>query len=470
MNKNYDYIGKPQTITIPDKSRKTTHADKYAEITAKIIAQLEQGIIPWRKPWSGDPDAARNYFSGTPYSLLNQMILMKSGYYATFKQWTEHGGKIRKGAKAEYVYFFKAQLKETDETDETGEKIVVSYPVLRCYGVFHESDVEGIEIDHTARPEPQKITDAEKIIADYVKNSGVKFTSKISAEAFYRPSTDEIIVPKISQFDETAEYYSTAFHEMTHSTGHKSRLNRDGIKKITAFGDENYSREELIAEMGAAYLCSAAGINSAATQKNSAAYLQSWIRALKNDKHMIVWAASRATKAADFILDMVENSENTDETAETVAPSENSASVSTAVPSAAETKAELKTLSIRHGSLCMDINVAEFFPATVKNLKKLLPEIVAGCSETDVKILITYLNDGEKNHIKNSEKFKDDAEMFADYSAWVLKYRENGGHLTDSETDYWHELKKAESKFNAEISKAQKFRRNAEMIRNAFAS
>lgn len=451
--KNFDFVGKKQTIQTGDKSRKTTHADKYNEITAKIIAQLEQGVIPWRKPWSGDPDAARNYFSGKPYSLLNQMILQKTGYYATFKQWTDHGGKIRKGARAEYVYFFKTQEKETDETDDNGEKKIVSYPVLRCYGVFHESDVEGIELDHSERPDPEKITDAEKIIADYVKNSGVKFTAKISAKAFYRPVFDEIIVPQISQFDETAEYYSTAFHEMTHSTGHQSRLNRDGIKKMTTFGDEDYSREELIAEMGAAYLCSAAGINSAATLKNSAAYIQSWIRALKNDKHMIVWAASRAQKAADFILDMVEISENTDEITETIAPSENSANVSAADYSAAETKTEK--------------SISGAFYKTAAELTAALPEIISKCSAEEIQKTVSDLTASAENHVKNSEIFRDDAEMYTELTEYSEKISAQGDTLNAAEREYRIELMANYRRYKYETEIADRYQKNAEILQKA---
>ena len=306
--KKPDFVGKPMTIQTREKKtrapKNAPHLTNYDKITAKICAAMEGGVIPWKKMWSGRAAAARNYTTNRPYSLLNQLILGRGGRYATWKQWHELGARIKKGAKAEYIYFFTQQPKETDQVDENGEKIVVSFPVLREYAVFHENDTEGIELKPDELPENTRIKAADSVLNNYLNGAGVEFYELLINEAYYAPRVDAIKMPEINQFANSAAYYATAFHECGHSTGHASRLNREGVNNSTyhAFGDEVYSREELIAEMCSAFVCSACGIDSNATVKNSAAYIQSWLRALKNDSKMIVYAASRAEKAAEYIL------------------------------------------------------------------------------------------------------------------------------------------------------------------------
>ena len=306
--KKPDFVGKTMTIqTREKKTRAAKNAPRmtnYDKITAKICAAMEGGVIPWKKMWSGSAVAARNYTTNRPYSLLNQLILGRGGRYATWKQWHELGARIKKGAKAEYIYFFTQQPKETDQVDENGEKVVVSFPVLREYAVFHEDDVEGIELKADELPQNARIQAADNVLNNYLNGAGVDFYELPINRAYYAPRVDAIKMPEINQFANSAAYYATAFHECGHSTGHESRLNREGVNSSTyhAFGDEVYSREELIAEMCSAFVCAACGIDSNATLKNAAAYIQSWLRALKNDSKMIVYAASRAEKAADYIL------------------------------------------------------------------------------------------------------------------------------------------------------------------------
>jgi len=271
--------------------------DIYAEITNRIIAQLEKGIIPWRKPWI-TAGAAVSYTTGKPYSLLNQIMLGRPGEYLTWSQIKERGGSVRKGEKASMVVFWK--WIETED-EETGEKKEI--PFLRYYNVFHVDQCDGITPKH-AQPLPDTTIEpdatADSIIADYLHRSGVTLIHQMGDRAFYRPSTDSVTLPDRSQFANAAEYYSTAFHELTHSTGHASRLNR--LDKPAAFGSGDYSKEELVAEIGSAALVNHCGLETADTFRNSAAYIQSWLQVLQNDKRMIVSAAGKAEKAVKLIL------------------------------------------------------------------------------------------------------------------------------------------------------------------------
>lgn len=286
-------------------------ANVYQMVTDRITAQLEQGNIPWRKPWTGvsaDEGGAVNYVSRRPYSLINQLILGKPGEYLTWKQVDELGGKVRKGAKAGFVVFFK-NITIQDKTfinPENGEPETKTIPLLRYYNVFHLDDVEGIDskITRGEAPKVQPLEAAEKAIADYLsRQPGLRFQNdKQSNSAYYSLPEDMVVVPMLSQYRIPEEYYSTTFHELTHSTIPESRCDRKAENARTLFGNEEYSREELVAEIGSAMLCNRLGIESARAFKNSVAYIKSWLGALKNDPKMIIWAAGRAEKAAKFIL------------------------------------------------------------------------------------------------------------------------------------------------------------------------
>ena len=276
--------------------------DIYAAVTDRIITALESGIIPWHQPWVGGSNLAINYNTGKPYSLLNQMLLGKPGEWLTFKQCQSAGGKIRKGEKSSMVVFWKWLTVEDEETGEEKE-----IPFLRYYNVFHISQCEGVEPRHIKPGELPNVAEtidaAHDVIYDYLGREGVTLTHVHGGRAFYRPSTDEIVLPLRSQFVSTAEFYGTLFHELTHSTGHEHRLNRFSENgSDAAFGSEEYSKEELVAEIGSAALLNRLGIESDASFRNSAAYIQSWLKALKNDKRMIVSAAGRADKAVQLIL------------------------------------------------------------------------------------------------------------------------------------------------------------------------
>ena len=270
--------------------------DLYNTITERIINALEQGTIPWKKPWSGGTGCI-SYVSGKPYSLLNHILLGGiSGEYITFNQCAHLGGHVRKGEKSKTVVFWKP-FEVTDP--DTGE--VETHFYLRHYSVFHLDQCEGIKprwnISHSDLKPDEK---AEGIIQDYVARSDVRFISTESSQAFYRPATDEVVVPCISQYQELAEYYSTAMHELTHSTGHSSRLNR--LADTASFGSQDYSKEELVAELGSAFLVNHCGLETKGSFDNSAAYIQGWLKALKDDKRLLVSAAGAAEKAVDLIL------------------------------------------------------------------------------------------------------------------------------------------------------------------------
>ncbi len=278
--------------------------DIYSAITDRIIEALEQGVIPWNKPWSGGGSACISYSTGRPYSLLNHILLGgQTGEYITFKQATLAGGHVRKGEKSKYVVFWKPYEKVDEETGE-----ITKHFYLRYYNVFHLDQVDGISPRWavSVRPASDLKPDAaaDAIIQDYTDRSGITLRITQSDRAYYQPSTDTVVVPKLSQYQEQAEFYSTLFHELTHSTGHQSRLNR--ITDTAAFGSHEYSKEELCAELGAAFLLNHCGLETPASFRNSTGYIQGWLKALKNDKRLIVSAAGTAEKAVNLILNRKE--------------------------------------------------------------------------------------------------------------------------------------------------------------------
>ena len=274
----------------------------YQLVTDRIIAELKKGNIPWKKPWTGIRSGAYSRSTGKPYSILNQMLLMKPGEYLTYKQAQAAGGTIKKGEKSQIVVFWKPLevTKENDDGSSTKEMI----PILKYYNVFHIDQCEGVKprfAQEDFRP-VNPITEAEAVLSGYSERSGCSIRNERQDRAFYRPSTDCIVLPMREQFPQIAEYYSTAFHEATHSTGHTSRLNR--LNTSAFFGSEDYSKEELIAEMGSSILMNELGIETPDTFRNSAAYIQGWLKALEDDSRLIVSAAGKAEKAVRLILNL----------------------------------------------------------------------------------------------------------------------------------------------------------------------
>lgn len=277
----------------------------YEEITNRIINQLESGIIPWHKPWSGIASGAYNRVSKKSYSLLNQMLLKYDGEYATYKQWSELGGTVKKGEKSEIVVFWKMIQVDEVKDGKTEKKTI---PLLKYINVFHVSQVDGIEPKELKHVEHKPIEEAEKIKIDYMNRENIVIKELMTDEAFYSPMRDCIQVPCKEQYKDVMEFYSTLFHEMVHSTGHRDRLGRlDYGAKVAGFGSEEYSKEELIAEIGSAFLMNHIGIETAKTFKNSAAYIQNWLSVLRNDNKFIVSASGKAEKAMKYILGDIES-------------------------------------------------------------------------------------------------------------------------------------------------------------------
>ena len=278
----------------------------YQMVTDRIIAEMGKGIIPWQKPWNGG-ECCISHTTGKPYSWLNQLMLGgKVGEWLTFKQCKAEGGSVKRGEKGSPVVFWSFNDKRVKDVDADGNeviRIVRGHPFLKYYTVFHIDQCEGIKpkFDKELKVyDNDPIEAAENIVKTYFDREACTLNVYQSAQAFYSPSTDSVTVPQMSQYEVKEEYYSTLFHEMTHSTGHETRLAR--IVKVAAFGSETYSKEELVAEMGAAMLVSTAGIDCEKAFKNSVGYLQGWLKALSNDNKLIVLAAGKAEAAVKYIL------------------------------------------------------------------------------------------------------------------------------------------------------------------------
>jgi antirestriction protein ArdC len=261
------------------------HSSVYQIVTEQILKQLESGVAPWHRPWT--TEIPKNLSSGRAYRGLNVFLLASNGYgspyWLTYKQAIERGGHVRKGEHGTKIVFWKIGTRETQEPD--GDTIERKSVLLRYYTVFNVEQCEAIAAPIASRI-VNPIEECERIVRQMPNPPALEQ----DARACYRPSTDTVGMPSRNAFNSAEEYYSTLFHELTHSTGHPKRVGRDGIEKLNTFGSESYSKEELIAEMGAAMLCGVAGIERK-TLSNSAAYLQSWINVLKSDARLVVSAA-----------------------------------------------------------------------------------------------------------------------------------------------------------------------------------
>lgn len=280
----------------------------YDLITERIVALLEQGTVPWRKPWNVKAGMPCNLFSKKPYRGVNTWLLhsmrYESPFWLTYRQALELGGHVRKGEKACPVVFWKRLAIEDEATGET-ERI----PMARLYSVFNVAQCEGlISLPTEAESSTAPLSKPDEIVAQMPNRPEIRHGMR---QAFYSPGQDMVSMPDRERFDTEADYFGTLFHELIHSTGHPSRLNRAGVTEGAGFGSEPYSKEELVAEMGAAFLCGQAGL-AEQTLANSAAYIQNWLTALKNDRKLMVQAAAQAQKAVDFVLN-VKHAEMKDE-------------------------------------------------------------------------------------------------------------------------------------------------------------
>jgi len=259
----------------------------YQMITDKIITALEEGTVPWHKPWIGGEH--KNFRSGAAYRGINPMMLSLAGrstsLWLSYKQAKALGGQVRKGETGSCVVFWKF-IEKRDNPEER-------FPLLRYYSVFNLDQIDGIQAPPVEGSKNEPLLEAEKLVAK------MPFPPTFAGgdRAFYQPSKDTVVMPLLNAFNTAGGYYSTLFHELIHSTMHPDRCNRDAGGYF--FGSQDYSKEELIAEIGACYLCHFAGIEG--VFDNSAAYIKSWLLALRSDPKFIVLASAGAQKAVDFI-------------------------------------------------------------------------------------------------------------------------------------------------------------------------
>lgn len=272
--------------------------DLYQAVTDKIIASLESGLAPWVKPWNGASahgGMPHNAITGKAYRGINVALLatapFASNAWMTFKQAKEIGANVRKGEHGSMIVFFKPfKVRDKNATpDADGNIAERTIPVLKCYHVFNLEQIENLPAKFAAPVQPLPVLPASELMAQAnVVHGGDR--------ACYSPSHDVIRMPQPGQFRSLADYQAMALHELTHWTGHASRLAREYGKR---FGDQAYGREELVAEMGAAFLCARCGIDG---QLQHPEYIKGWLDILKADKRAVLTAASHAQKAADFIL------------------------------------------------------------------------------------------------------------------------------------------------------------------------
>lgn len=285
----------------------------YDLVTEKILALLAKGVAPWRRPWNGF-GLARNYATGHVYTGINFILMNNTGhrvpYFMSFKQAKAKGGWVRRGARAEQVIGYDIRYKGEDgrpltrqEAFQMGQEgqVVQVLKFVAYHNVFNVEDLEGIPIEV---PEPalipqSKIKRCEEIIWGMPR---LPHINHLEDHPYYSPEHDYVNLPLIEKFESSEAYYATLFHELVHATGHESRLGREDVMQFEKFGSVPYAREEIVAEMGASFLCATCGIDYDGIVGNSASYLLGWLQVLREDSRFIFKAAGEAQRAADFIL------------------------------------------------------------------------------------------------------------------------------------------------------------------------
>ena len=283
------------------RSPKSERRDAYEQVTARITAALERGTVPWRAPWRAL--GHRNALTGRPYRGINVLVLALTAIeqqyddprWLTYRQALERGGHVRRGEQGTQVVLWRWVERRQAEDGECGDV----FPLLRLYTVFNVAQCDGLALPQADVHESFDAVDrAEAILAGYQSGPAIHHDAEC---AYYVPSGDEVHLPPRGAFRDVHGYYATLFHELSHSTGHPRRLSRDGYLSAARFGSETYSREELVAEFAAAFLGHEAGIDPSSVDQ-SAAYIASWLRALRDDRRLAVVAAAQAQRAADHIL------------------------------------------------------------------------------------------------------------------------------------------------------------------------
>jgi len=301
---------KPKAGPGQPQAQPEARASLYDEVTRRIIAELEAGRFPWVQPWGcvgGNglaPGLPRNALTGRTYSGVNVLILwgavIEQGFpsqgWLTFRQALEAGGNVRKGERGTTVVYADRFTPEAEKerAREAGEE-ARAIPFLKRFTVFNVAQCEGLRPGLAPEPVPLPEREIVPVAEEVIAASGVDFRVG-GTKAFYVPSADYVQVPPQPAFFEQVNYYRTALHELTHATGHPSRLARN---QTGAFGSKDYAREELVAEMGAAFLCASLGI---VPTVRHADYLAGWLDVLREDNRAIFRAAGQASKAADWLL------------------------------------------------------------------------------------------------------------------------------------------------------------------------
>jgi antirestriction protein ArdC len=269
--------------------------DAYQIVTDRILEQLEKGTVPWRKTWAAPGMEPTSLVTGKPYRGINWFLLQCAPYaspeWLTYKQAKAFGGVVKKGESGWPVFFWRTYEAENKSTGRKEVRFVARY-----YTVFNVAQCEGLELPRLEpRSEFVPNVSAESIVSGYDGPAIIE-----GPQPLYRPRTDSVEMPPATCFDDTDAYYATLFHELVHSTGHTTRLDRFGADAgHAAFGSSEYGKEELVAEMGAAFLAARTGVRG--TTENSAAYIAGWLKTIRGDKRLVVTAATAAQKAVDFI-------------------------------------------------------------------------------------------------------------------------------------------------------------------------
>jgi len=302
---------------------KTTKKDAYELVTNEIIKGLENDIIAWEKSWVSIDQAPRNAVSNKPYRGINVLLLglytQLFGYndprWVTYSQAKKLGGHVKKGERSAPVVLWLPIYKHTNECGENykercenigfGEDDCKKRVHVANYSVFNVEQCDGLKISKIDLPtgvstEYSPIEEAEQIISEYISRENI--ATGTGQRAYYSPTDDKIVMPEHNAFKNNEAYYDTFFHEIGHSTGHSSRLNRQNDGQPVHFGSESYANEELVAEMTSGFLSNIVGIDNPKSKEQRVAYIQGWLKALKNDKKLVIIASSQAQKATDMII------------------------------------------------------------------------------------------------------------------------------------------------------------------------
>lgn len=291
-----------------------SNANAYARVTRVILDALRQGTIPWRRTWATDaPQSVRGHRYRGINALVTTLVAMEAGYddprWITYRHAKERGGHVRKGEKSTSVIYWTwikrrgaGQGSAPSETHgEAGEGARETFAIAKIYRVFNVAQCDGLDLApwDAQRPERSPIEACEALVRRY--RGGAPRIVRASAPS-YEPATDRVRMPPLRAFESAEAYHAALFHELVHSTGHATRLARKGVTDLDAFGSHQYAKEELIAELGAAFLCARAGIESA-TRDSAASYLAHWLGVLEADPSILVGAAQHAQHAVDWIAD-----------------------------------------------------------------------------------------------------------------------------------------------------------------------